>query len=358
MQYGKNVLTPIVTLNYNGKRDTFELVKSISESNEKVHLIIVDNCSPNENEFIDLRNTIETYFGKSFSEQKYDNNDVQISLYLPVNNDYSISLVLSKNNGGFSKGTNIGIKYSLFFNGASNYIAILNNDTIVTSGFISNILSVMDENKDVACSMGTILYYGQEKPYVWSIGGYPVWRLGQCVHVHKDEIYTLHFEKSKNKGYVQRKFVSGCFTVFRTDLLQKIGLLDEDYFFAGEEYQYSYDLSKNHKLAWVPSSLIYHKSVLNIGNGSSHNINSLEWQYAAYRTKTVFVNKNKSFVFRVLWHAMLKAHIIFSVKKRLLSNRICNKKQFSVFKATIFDRINSKSFTSKEFVLFKDLIND
>lgn len=345
-----NDLLPIVTINYNGLKDTIALVKSLNLSNEKYHLFIVDNCSPKEDEYINLKRSLLDLGYEEFSEDNREMDDYSSVCSIRYPNKCCVSLIKSKTNGGFSKGTNIGIRYALNFYDNSKYMTILNNDTEVTEGFISKIIDVLDSKPEYAAGMGTILYYGYDKPYIWSIGGYPKWIIGQCVHELKNSV----FDKNNYSAvrFVERGFVSGCFTVFKTEKLKEINLLDEDYFFAGEEYQYSVDLCKKYKLVWVPSSIIYHKSKLDFGNGSSHQIDKLEWQYAAYRTKCVFINKNKSVFFRFLWHVLFRIQILTKVKKRILGT-VCDEKQYLSFKNELFKRINAKYFTAEEFTMFK-----
>ncbi len=345
-------IVPIVTINFNGHNDTLALVKSLNDSNESYYLVIVDNKSPKEGEFNSLKKDIESFYKKSFIDEKIDPSLCEKGYFLDIDENKKISLLLSLDNGGFSKGTNIGLKHALKRYPDCKYISILNNDTEVEKDFISKIIEVLDEDENKAAGMGTIYYYGQKEPYIWSIGGYPVWKKGQCEHVHKDEIMNESIKG--NQKYVERGFVSGCFTVFKTEKLKEISLLDEDYFFAGEEYQYSVDLCKKYKLVWVPESVIYHKSILNVGNGSSHKINSIEWQYSAYRTKCVFINKNKNFIFRCAWKLMIKHHLAHKTKQRLISTGVCNDKQFKYFFKSIKKHINDKKYLASEFQDFKE----
>jgi Predicted glycosyltransferases len=345
-----NLITPIVTINYNGREDTCDLIGSLIKSGDLFSLVVVDNCSPRENEFENLKKEIHEKFGIIFSDSQFNDPSVTACLFGPFENGSSVFLLRSSNNGGFSKGTNIGLRFAFSIFPKTEFIAILNNDTIVTSHFLRNAISPMEDNKILAV-MGTILYYGYDHPYIWSIGGRIDWVKGQGIHEHKDEILDISSEK---RDVVYRTFISGCFTVFRSSALKSIGLLDESYFFAGEEYQYSVDLCKKGKIAWVPSSVIYHKSVLGIGNGSSHNIKSLPWQWNAYMVKICFVNKNKAFLFRKFWHLLLRAHINVRIKKQYLSSGI-TKKDFSLFRSSLFKNINRISYDSNDFLAFKSL---
>ena len=347
-----NLATPIVTINYNGKDDTCDLIGSLIKSGDSFSLIVVDNCSPRENEFENLKKDISQRFGLIFSCSPFTDSAITACFFGSFENGSSIFLLRSLTNGGFAKGTNIGLRFAFSMFPKTEFVAILNNDTIVTDHFLQKAFAPM-KNSDILATMGTILYYGYDKPYIWSIGGKIDWIKGQGVHERKDEVFDVSSEKA---DFIYRTFISGCFTVFRSTALQSIGLLDESYFFAGEEYQYSVDLCKKGKIAWAPSSVIYHKSIFGIGNGSSHNIKSLPWQWNAYMVKICFINKNKPFLFRKFWHFLFRSYINTHIKRRYLSSGI-SKRDFSLFRLSLFKNINRTSYDSNDFLMFKSLFS-
>lgn len=341
-------MIPIVTINYNGSKDTIELIDSLLKSRESFSLIVVDNDSPNKSEEDTIKKHLVSIGNKEPININYVNELIKNvwSIEICNNNFYFIQ---ANSNYGFSKGTNVGINFCLNYLNAFKYIAILNNDTVVTDFFLSKVVDKM-EKYGLAAAMGTILYYGYNKPYIWSIGGPISWLKAQAIHLKKGEIFV-----QTNDDVVLREFVSGCFTVFETEKIVEIGLLDEDYFFAGEEYQYSYDLAKKYKIGWIPDSIIYHKSVLDIGNGSSHNIQKLYWQYNSYMVKVVFVNKNKNWFFRLFWHSLLRLYFIFVLRHKYLKNPAYGRDAYYLLKKHVFSNINSKKFTYKDFSNFVEL---
>lgn len=338
--------TPIVTINYNGSKDTIPMVESLVESKESFYLIIVDNKSPNQQELKLIEDTLCSEYNTQSKEVNYTNEYVENTRLIEVG-DNTVYLLQAKDNYGFAKGTNIGLRFAIeSFD--EEYLAILNNDTEVTPGFLSNVINGIDKH-NLGAAMGTIIYYGYDKPYIWSIGGPFDWIKGQGIHMHKNEVYTGCEEE-----VVQRQFISGCYTVFKKSVLLEIGLLDEDYFFAGEEYQYSYDIGKKHNLGWIPTSMIYHKSILDQGNGSSHRIADLCWQYNAYMVKIVFINKNKGVFYRLFWHMLFKLYIITKLKKRYLDTPEYGKQGYTKLKKHLFSNINRTSFLYNDFVAFKE----
>ena len=98
----------IVILNYNGYKDTLECLASILKMNYRnIKIVIVDNGSKN-----DSIKQINLWLAK----EKID----------PMN----VYIITTGENIGFARGNNIGIRHVLE-NNRSEYILILNNDTVV-----------------------------------------------------------------------------------------------------------------------------------------------------------------------------------------------------------------------------------
>jgi hypothetical protein len=306
-------MIPIVTINHKGSKDTNELIQSIFESHESVHLIIINTFNIIQNE--DLNNIItfaRDRFGKDFYDVAVDSNfiDKCKSVYeSKLTDSFKITLINIKGNYGFSRSTNIGLKYADLDDPI--YSVILNNDTIVTENFLTEIIDQMKANDKLQAAMGTILYHGYTDNIIWSIGGYINKIKATGIHVKKNRKFEI-----VNSNLVERKFISGCFTVFKHSSLKKIGYLDERYFFGTEEFQYSVDLSRFGKLGWVPKSIIFHKSKLELGNGSSHDIIDYKWQYNSYINKVVFANKNYKIYMRITWRIifLLYLYIFLPIK--------------------------------------------
>lgn len=341
------MLMPIVTINYNGSKDTNELIDSLNNCNELFDLIIIDNNSNKLNEIENILTHIRNRYGVEAKKVLYQTERTDYLYLVNLSSEKIITVIKGKENYGFSKGTNIGLKYALSKYPLTDYLTILNNDTIVTPNFLKIVKDNMNKY-DLGAAMGTILYYGYDKPYIWSIGGRIDYIKGQGIHLKKREEF-----REKSVEYVPRKFISGCFTVFRKEALVNINLLDEDYFFAGEEYQYSVDLSKKYKLGWIPQSVIYHKSKLDEGNGSSHNIKDLCWQYNAYMVKIVFVNKNKGMFFRIAWHILFKIYLNYVLKRKYLKIPEYGKSGFDYIKSWLYKNINKREFLQKDFEDFQ-----
>lgn len=346
------MVNPIAVINYNGSSDTVAMIDSLVGSGEAFDAVIVDNMSPKEGELDRIRDYVEKKYGVKADNLVYETERTHNGYRITISDGKIVTLIQGLDNYGFAIGTNIGLQYAIDVYPDAEYLTILNNDTEVTEGFLTTIISSI-KNNNLAAAMGTILYYGYDKPYIWSIGGPIDFAKGQGVHVGKDTVFNQNEVK---EDYIERQFISGCFTVFKRQPLIEIGLLDEDYFFAGEEYQYSVDLNKKYKIGWIPSSIIYHKSVMGVGNGSSHKISDLKWQYNAYMVKIVFINKNKGFLYRCAWHMVFKTYISTKLKKKYLSIPEYGEKCYKLLKNELFKNINAKKFVKKDFQDFSALL--
>lgn len=344
---------PIATINYNGSEDTIALVHSLKKSGESFDLIIVDNQSSRKNEVEKIVSEISKHYGISPSNLSYSNDRADGGYLLNLAADQIVSVIRGRENFGFAKGTNIGLQYAIETYPKAKYLTILNNDTEVTSGFLTKAIDGIKKN-NLAAAMGTILYYGYAKPYIWSIGGTIDYIKAQGVHLGKDNEFVSITVK---EGYVKRQFISGCFTVFRYEPLVEIGLLDEDYFFAGEEYQYSVDLTRKYEIGWIPESIIYHKSIKGIGNGSSHKISDLKWQYNAYMVKIIFINKNRGRLYRFIWHQLLRIYILTKLKKKYLSITEYGEKYYQLLRDELFKNLKKNRFVKTDFEDFARLLN-
>ena len=339
------MINPIAVINYNGSSDTIAMIDSLVKSGEEFDVIIVDNQSPNKNELQTIMNHVIGKYAVEKENLRYTSPRTDGGDILRLDKKRIVTLIQGKDNYGFAIGTNIGLQYALETYPEAEYLTILNNDTEVTEHFLTNAINGIKKH-NFAAAMGTILYYGYDKPYIWSVGGPIDFLKGQGVHIEKDTVFVSEQIK---EDCVEREFISGCFTVFKREAITEIGLLDEDYFFAGEEYQYSFDLSRKHKIGWIPASIIYHKSVMGIGNGSSHKISDLKWQYNAYMVKLVFVNKNKGYLYRLMWHILFKVYISTIIKKKYNLKSEKERKGYQVLREELFKRMNATKFTKKDF---------
>jgi len=153
-----------------------------------------------------------------------------------VGKDYpNIRLIRNQENLGFAKANNIGIKAS---NG--KYLALVNSDIIVIGDCIGKMIEYMDNNPSVGMAGPKIL--NSDRSLQVSCRHFPsVWN-NVCQMIGLNYVFqkSAFFSEPKMKYWphdVERKVdvLSGCFWMVRREALNQVGLLDENFFFYGED---------------------------------------------------------------------------------------------------------------------------
>ena len=123
-------------------------------------------------------------------------------------------LIENKKNLGFAKGCNQGIQAS-----SGEYILLLNNDVIVTEGWLDGMLRCLNSAPDV----------GIVGPMTNSISGpqrVPGADYGSTNHL---EEYARSFREKNRDRRIPAKRIVGFCMLFKRELMEKIGLLDEQF---------------------------------------------------------------------------------------------------------------------------------
>lgn len=266
--------TAIILLNFNSYQDTLECVESILNSNESNYQIyIIDNASQDD----------------SFSRLK---NDFQ--------EDKRISFLFSKENLGFSGGCNVGIKEALKRD--YDYILLLNNDTIVTDSFLSEMLSIAKKDTKVGIVGGKTLFNDDRKS-IWDAGGYICEKSYRGIRRRENhpEINEVN----------EVGFITCCLALVKAEVFDKIGLLSEAYFFGSEEWEFSLGAQRaGFKLMYTPKSIIYHKV------GRSHDHTSAKMLYNTYRNRILFVKRNYS---KAIYNSFMYKFLGLKLAQKLLN---------------------------------------
>lgn len=209
----------------------------------------------------------------------------------------SITVISSLHNLGFSKANNIAIR-----NSESEYVLLLNPDTIVTEKSMNEVLSFMDEHPR-AGGVGVKMLTAQGFNAKESRRGVP----SPMVAFYKMCGLCSRFPKSKRFGkyYMsdipwdelsQIEVISGAFCMLRRKALDEVGLLDEDFFMYGEDVDLSYRLLKGGWENWyLPSTILHYK-------GESTQKSSFRYVHVFYDAMLIFLRKhygNMSLLFSI-----------------------------------------------------------
>ena len=216
----------IILLNWNGWRDTLNCLKSLKKLNfDNYFVVVVDNGS-----------TDDSIAHLSGSEE--------------------ITLLRSDSNLGFSGGCNIGIRHAI--DNRADYIWLLNNDTIVDSNALSEMVTVACKDRKIG-AVGSVIYNMETSQEIQAWGGGRVsFLLGQAQTISKPI-------KDSQLDYLTAASVLIC-----ADALNQVGLLDENCFFMyWEDADFSFRLrDMGWQIVVAERSFIYHKLHASTGKGS------------------------------------------------------------------------------------------
>jgi len=219
-----------------------------------------------------------------------DNNSVDGSINMLKENFSSVVLIENKENVGFSKANNQAIKRA-----NSPYVLILNPDTVIEEDTFDKCIDFMNSNSDCG-GLGLRMLDGKGNFLPESKRGFP----SPSVAFYKIFGLSYLFPKSQKFGRYHLGFLSefevnevdvlsGAFMLLRTVTLEKIGLLDEQFFMYGEDIDLSYRIKLGgYKNYYFPETKIIHYK------GESTKKSSVNYVFVFYKAMILFAKKHFS----------------------------------------------------------------
>ena len=253
----------VILVNWNGWQDTIECLESlIRQDHLNTDIIIVDNDSADES-VEQLRHwannqgkKVHTRFTDILSGPIMGETRLFIELDAKNLNQYSFPMVdkkqfifLIKNhyNAGFSKANNLAISFALD-RLHTNYLFLLNNDTVIEKNAISAALDTFKQYPEYSALQSAIFYY-DDPQRVWNLGG----KILPWAQIK-------YYREVKNDCVQKVDFLSGCSLFLKADIIRLIGKFTEKFFHGEEDFEFSLRL-KQHRLkaGVVFASKVYHK---------------------------------------------------------------------------------------------------
>ncbi|WP_326511617.1 glycosyltransferase family 2 protein [Clostridium intestinale] len=214
----------IIIVTYNSKDDIKNCIESIIKNTLEINyeIIVVDNSSTDGtteivNNIIDLNNNIK---------------------------------LIKSPNLGFNSANNRGIKIA---NG--EFIALLNPDTILLNDAFSIILKEMKNDKNVGACGGAL--FTKDLNLNMSLGSFPSLydTLIRTTKIRKDKFYLPDLSKEK----IEVDLPCGADFVFRKELINEVGYMDERYFLYFDETDFALAIkNKGYKNYIFPKARIIH----------------------------------------------------------------------------------------------------
>ena len=257
----------LVTVNFNGTKDTLELLETVKKINTKdfeFKAVIVDK-------------TPGSWIGDAIK-----------------NKPEYLDLVQAGCDKGFTGGYNLAMRYAAAW--GAEYILVINNDTLIGDmNILQKLVGVLDDNEDARVVSPKIYFakgYEFQDRYkkedlghvIWYAGGDFDWANIRSVHRGIDEVDTGLYKITEKVG-----FVSGCCFMVKRTTLDKFGYFDEDLFAYFDDADWMQRIQKGGgKLYYCGGTHIYHKV------SQTFKIGSPQSDYLITRNRLYFTFKNAS----------------------------------------------------------------
>ena len=175
----------------------------------------------------------------------------------------------------------------------TEYIFILNPDTLISPNLISDLTEVMQKNPEVGICGPKIYfakgfeyhkerYTAKEKGNVfWYAGGVVDWKNVLISHFGVDQVDLGQYESIRDTD-----FVSGCAMMIRSSVFEKVGFLDEKFAMYLEDLDFSLRAkSAGFRVVYAPVTAVWHK------NAQSSGVGSQTQDYYVTRNRLLFAVK-------------------------------------------------------------------
>ncbi len=162
-------------------------------------------------------------------------------------------LILNKANDGFAKGVNDALRLALSQGFA--YLAVVNIHTILAPDYISQLVKVLASNQNIGVAQGLMLLW-PDKSRINSRGNITHFLgFGYCLG-YREKVSGFNFKTQNNFIH----YPSGSSMFFARSALEKVGLLDEEYWMYNEDQEIGWRLwLAGYQCVLAPQAIIYNK---------------------------------------------------------------------------------------------------
>jgi GT2 family glycosyltransferase len=234
-----------------------------------------------------------------------DNNSVDGSVTMVQERFSWVHCIANKENGGFSKANNQAMRLA-----HGEYVLLLNPDTVVEEDTFRKVIEFMDEHPD-AGGLGVKMVDGKGVFLPESKRGLPspetsfykIFGISK-LFPRSARFNRYHLGHLSNDETHEIEILSGAFMLMRKQALDKVGLLDEEFFMYGEDVDLSWRIIlggwKNY---YYPGTRIIHYK------GESTKKGSLNYVFVFYNAMAIFARKHFSQKHAATYSAIIKMAI-------------------------------------------------
>ncbi|MDI6704261.1 MAG: glycosyltransferase family 2 protein [bacterium] len=221
-----------------------------------------------------------------------DNGSTDSSVEWTRMNYPEVRIIELKENMGFSKAVNCGIKEA-----KGDLIALLNNDTIADSNWLFELNKALSTHQVDFCA-SKVLFLGKDNLINSCGDSYGV----------DGRARNIGFREKDNGQYREKRLVFGasaCASIYKRSLFNKIGLFDPDFFLVYEDVDFSFRAQlAGFKCLYVPEARVYH-----LYSVTRRLLDHMDVYYIAKNNLNVLVKNMPSQLFMKYLFFILKGQI-------------------------------------------------
>ena len=242
----------IITINYNGLKDTCALIESIP-FNDKMEVIVVDNASDNQ-------------------------EAEQISNKFPY-----VKVIKSEKNLGFAGGNNLGIKAS-----KGKFIFLINNDTYFEDFNVQALIDRLNNSSDIGIVCPKIRFAWSPRPIQFA-GYTPL----SNITIRNQAIGFGEEDHGQYETAHPTPYAHGAAMLIKREAIDKVGLMPECYFLYYEELDWSMMFTRaGYQIWYEPKCTVYHKESQATGQHSP--------------LRTYYITRNRLLLIKRNYHGITK----------------------------------------------------
>jgi GT2 family glycosyltransferase len=255
----------------------------------------------------------------SFEVIVVDNGSSDDSVSVVETRFPDVILIRNNRNVGFASANNQALVI-----GKGRYFLLLNSDTIVLPGAIDVLIEIADQNPNVGVLGPKLLNMNGSLQVSWS--SFPS---------VLSELLGGSFRIRKRVAHLPNTFevdwIMGACMLVRSEVIQNVGKMDEDYFFYSEETDWCFRIKKKNWRVWYTTNgEIYH-----LGGGSAKR-GTVTQLVRLYQGKLLYFKKNHgNFSSTVLRYGLALANTLGVIRRVIFLN--WRKREAS------FERISNQS---------------
>ena len=244
----------IITINYNGLKDTCELIDTLPLEDDSIEVIVVDNASAQDE--------------AALIEQRY-----------PL-----VKVIRSKENLGFAGGNNLGIQAA-----HGKYIFFINNDTLlrckkedVRSKMFQPLIVRLESSPKIGMTSPKIKFSWGDNPIQFA--GYTQL---SSITMRNRAIGCGELDNGQYDTPHSTPYAHGAAMMVKREVIEKAGQMPECYFLYYEELDWSMMIRRaGYDIWYEPASTIYHKESQTTGQNSPLRT------YYITRNRLLFAKRN------------------------------------------------------------------